>query len=107
MLFELLADLILAGIYLVACCASLAVRAKLSGSLAVKRFSAMGVGWLIGMVLLGAKVALIKVPLAREYLKPPLAFLIVQVLGLLAVQLPAVVAAIALISLAMLYARYS
>ena len=103
MLVELAPDIALAVLYLLACLSAFAIKGKLSGSQVAKRFTAMGVAWLLGLLLIGARLAIERYRPLSTYL-PELA---PRVLGLLAIHLPMLIVAISLISLAALYSRYA
>ena len=101
MLVELVPDMVLAVLYLLACLAAFIIRGKLSGSLVAKRFTAMGVGWLLGLLLIGARLAI------EHYWPLHTPGIAYRAIGLLAIHLPVLLAALSLISLAALYSRYT
>ena len=103
MLVELVPDMVLAVLYLLACLAAFIIRGKLSGSLVAKRFTTMGVGWLLGLLLIGARLAIEHYQPLKLH-TPGVAY---RAIGLLAIHLPVLLVALSLISLAALYSRYT
>ena len=103
MLVELMPDMVLAVLYLLACLAAFIIRGKLSGSLVARRFTTMGVGWLLGLLLIGARMVIEHYRPLRLH-TPDIAY---RAISLLAIHLPMLLAALSLISLAALYSRYT